>query len=147
MHQATTFQLIGAAAFGALIGWYLYYINRHRTSGVRITDLVTVIGAVGGGAILKLFPAGTDLFGAYGLGIFAGFFGYFVVLLIMVAISPNFSVDYFIDGRHSKPGPGQRAGQAAMADDAGHDQAGRHRADNDDEAPAADEAAKAQGIR
>ncbi|HEX9064906.1 MAG TPA: hypothetical protein VF843_07345 [Streptosporangiaceae bacterium] len=110
-HQATTLQLWGAGTFGALLGWYLYYINRHRSSGVRVQDLVTVIGAIGGAAILKVFPQGSDLFGAYGIGLAAGFFLYFVVLLIMVWRSPNFSVDYFIDGRFKQPSGGDVAGQ------------------------------------
>lgn len=92
-------QLIGAAGFGALIGWYVYYINRYRKTDVQLSDLVTVIGVIGGGAILALFPSETDLFGAYGIGLAIGFFGYFLVLLILVAISPNFAVEWFLDGR------------------------------------------------
>jgi hypothetical protein len=100
---ATTLQLAGAIGFGALIGWYLYYINRYRTSQVDLADLVTVIGAIGGGAILVLFPARSDLFGAYGIGLALGFFGYFIVLTIMVSLTRNFSVEFFLDGRRKKP--------------------------------------------
>lgn len=146
MHQATTFQLIGAAAFGALIGWYLYFINRHRKSGVRLTDLITVIGAVGGGAILKLFPAGTDLFAGYGIGLFAGFFIYFVVLLVMVIISDNFTVDYFIDGRHRKPRDDEQVASAAMADDA-DDADGTGEDGENGEAAEEDKAQPVQAIR
>jgi 3-methyladenine DNA glycosylase/8-oxoguanine DNA glycosylase len=28
--SASNFELAGAAAFGAVIGWYLYYVNRYR---------------------------------------------------------------------------------------------------------------------
>src|SRR5829696_1948002 len=48
--------LVGAAGFGALIGWYVYYINRYRKSDVQFSDLTTVIGILGGAAMLNLFP-------------------------------------------------------------------------------------------
>ncbi len=98
-------QLVGAGSFGMLIGWYVYYINRYRRAEVQFSDLVTVIGIIGGGAVLELFEAGTDLFGAYGLGLGIGFFGYFIVLLILVAASPNFEWDWFLDGRRAEPQP------------------------------------------
>ena len=96
-------QLYGAGAFGAVIGWYIYYINRHRREDVTATDLVTLIGIIGGTAVLALFPAHSDLFGAYGIGLAIGFFGYFVVMAILVAISANFGVDYLLDGRRKGP--------------------------------------------
>ena len=116
-------KIVGAAAFGALIGWYVYFINRHRPDQVQFGDLVTIIGVLGGGAILALFPAGSDLFGGYGIGLAIGFFGYFLVLLILVGLSPNFNVDFFLDGRRKKPvdpwvpagGPGADS-SAALAD-------------------------------
>ena len=102
METATFTQLLGAGGFGAIIGWYVYYINRYRKGGVQFSDLITVIGIIGGGAILKLFPASTDLFGAYGIGLFLGFFGYFLTLWAMVGTSINFNVDWFLDGRRRK---------------------------------------------
>jgi hypothetical protein len=100
---ATTVQLWGAAFFGALIGWYVYFLNRYRTGDVQISDIATLLGVVGGGAILTLFPAKSDLFGAYGIGLFGGFFLYFMTLVLMVAKSPNFTVDWFLDGRRMAP--------------------------------------------
>ncbi len=100
---ATTLQIVGAIGFGAIIGWYLYFINRYRTSQVDLADLVTVIGAIGGGAILVLFPARSDLFGAYGIGLALGFFGYFLALIVMVGLTKNFTVEFFLDGRRRKP--------------------------------------------
>src|SRR5689334_17685344 len=96
-------QLWGAGCFGALIGWYVYYINRYRKSDVQLGDLVTVIGVIGGSAVLALFPAGSDLFGAYGVGLAVGFFAYFLTLIVLVGVSPNFDVDWFLDGRRKLP--------------------------------------------
>jgi hypothetical protein len=96
---ASTLQLWGAFCFGALIGWYLYFINRYRTADVQLGDLATVLGIIGGGAVLSLFEAKTDLFGAYGIGLLTGFFAYLIVLSLMVAKSRNFGVDFFLDGR------------------------------------------------
>ena len=101
----TSLQLWGAGCFGAILGWYLYFINRYRTGAVDFGDLVTIIGIVGGGAILSLFPSGTDLFGAYGIGLAVGFFGYYIILVGMVTRSPNFDADYFLDGRRKAPQP------------------------------------------
>jgi hypothetical protein len=95
----STIQLLGAGCFGIVIGWFVYYLNRYRKSDVQLSDLVTLVGVLGGGTVLTLFPAKTDLFGAYGVGLAIGFFGYFVVLIILVAISKNFNVDWFLDGR------------------------------------------------
>jgi len=100
---ASTVQLIGAVGFGVLIGWYIYYINRHRKADVQLSDLVTLIGVLGGGTVLALFPARTDLFGAYGIGLCLGFFGYFFVLIFLVGVSKNFDIDWFLDGRRKRP--------------------------------------------
>src|SRR5215212_9418357 len=91
--------LLGAAAFGALIGWYVYYINRYRKSDVQFSDLTTVIGILGGAVVLSLFPSETSLFGAYGIGLFVGFFGYFASLLLLIRSSDNFNADFLLDGR------------------------------------------------
>ncbi len=99
---ATRLQIFGAIGFGTIIGWLVYYINRYRTGDVQFSDLATVIGIIGGGAILTLFPEGTDLFGGYGIGLFIGFFSYFLYLNVQVRISKNFTVDWFLDGRSKK---------------------------------------------
>ncbi len=96
------FQVVGAAAFGAIIGWFVYYINRYRTGEVSFADITTLVGAIGGAAILALFPSGSVLFAGYGIGLFVGFFGYFFVLSIQIYRSENFDTDWFIDGRRKK---------------------------------------------
>ena len=105
MSEASTLQLLGAAGFGLLLGWYVYYVNRHRREEVKLGDLVTLVGVIGGGAVLTLFPEQTDLFGAYGIGLFLGFFGYFAFLLILVKRS-SFTLEWFLDGRRPKLPPG-----------------------------------------
>src|SRR5947209_4797197 len=101
----------GAAGFGAIIGWYVYYVNRYRKGDVQFSDLTTLIGVIGGAGITRLFAGDAaggsalgagDLFGAYGLGLFIGFFGYYCALLIQVAVSENFSIDWFLDGRRKR---------------------------------------------
>ncbi len=94
--------LWGAVGFGLLIGWYVYYINRYRKADVQLTDLVTLIGIIGGASVTALFKTETSLFGAYGMGLAAGFFLYFLVLIFLVGISKNFNVDWFLDGRRKK---------------------------------------------
>lgn len=96
--------MLGAGGFGVLVGWYTYYINRYRKGDVQISDLVSVIGVIGGAGITALFGSGkSDLFGAYGIGLFAGFFSYFLSLLGMVHYSENFTIDWFLDGRRKRP--------------------------------------------
>jgi hypothetical protein len=114
---ASSTQLLGAGGFGAIIGWFIYYVNRYRKAEIQFSDITTVVGIIGGAAILSLFKAETDLFGAYGIGLFIGFFGYFVSLVVLVAMSRNFDADFFLDGRRRVldggyyiPGPGEPGG-------------------------------------
>ena len=99
---ATVIQLMGAAGFGAIIGWYTYYVNRYRASEVQLGDVVTLVGVLGSGTVLAIYPARTDLFGAYGIGLFCGFFGYLGLLVLLVMRSKNFDVDWFLDGRRKR---------------------------------------------
>lgn len=100
----------GALGFGTVIGWYLYFINRYRKAEVQIGDLTTVIGAIGGAAVLKLFGDNADtaknFFGPYGIGLAVGFFGYFLVLVFLVGHSKAFNADWFLDGRRPNPPEG-----------------------------------------
>jgi len=65
-----------------------------------------LVAAIGGAAILSLFPQGTELFGFYGIGLAIGFFAYFLTLVVLVGISKNFDADWFLDGRRKDPAPG-----------------------------------------
>ena len=101
--QASTLQLIGAGCFGLILGWYLYFINRYRSGPVDFGDITSMVTAIGGAGVLALFDSGTDLFGAYGIGLAVGFFLYYAILSTMVARSPNFDSDFFLDGRRKRP--------------------------------------------
>jgi hypothetical protein len=64
----------------------------------------------GGAAVLALYKADSDLFGAYGLGLGVGFFLYYLNLVGMVTRSDNFSADWFLDGRRKNPAEGEGYG-------------------------------------
>lgn len=70
--------MIGAWCFGAVIGWITYRTLRRREGSAQLSDIATVIGAVGGAAITALFKV-PELFGYYCIGLFVGFFVYFIV--------------------------------------------------------------------
>ncbi len=107
MVETSLIQLVGAGCFGAIIGWYVYFINRYRKADVQWSDLATLIGIIGGAAVTRLFGEGTDLFGAYGIGLAIGFFAYFLILIILVYVSKdNFKYDWFLDGRRKAPSAG-----------------------------------------
>jgi len=103
----------GAFAFGLIIGWYVYFINRYRKGDVQLGDLTTIIGTLGGGAIVSLYGKDPALFGCYGVGLATGFFLYFIVLLILVRRSRNFDSDWFLDGRRKNPASDSGYGQDA----------------------------------
>jgi hypothetical protein len=94
----------GAFAFGVVLGWFVYFTNRYRKGDVQFSDLSTLLGVIGGGAVTALFgDAKTSLFGFYGLGLAAGFFAYFIALIVMVNLSNGvFTVTWFLDGRRKK---------------------------------------------
>jgi hypothetical protein len=95
---------LGVFAFGVVLGWFVYYTNRYRKGEVQFSDLTALLGAIGGGAVTALFgEAKTALFGAYGLGLAAGFFAYFLTLIVLVRLSNGvFAVTWFLDGRRKK---------------------------------------------
>jgi len=95
--------MIGVFGFGAVLGWYLYFDNRYRKE-VSFADFKGVLSVIGGGAALKFLNVPQDrllpVFEWYGAGVAAGFFGYFLVLCVLIACSGGtFGVGYLIDGR------------------------------------------------
>lgn len=76
-----TVQNVGAVVFGVVVGWITYRtLVRGKTA--QISDLATVIGAVGGGAVTTVFKD-TFLFGLYCVGLGAGFFAYLAIFGII----------------------------------------------------------------
>jgi uncharacterized membrane protein YeaQ/YmgE (transglycosylase-associated protein family) len=73
---------IGAVCFGLVVGWVTYRTLARRTEGVSLSDIATVIGAVGGAAVTAIFND-KQLFGLYSLGLASGFFGYLIVYIVL----------------------------------------------------------------
>lgn len=116
--EATSFEKWGAFAFGVVIGWFLYFTNRYRPT-VQLSDVGKLIGAVGGGAVLALFPAGSDMFAAYGIGLAAGFLAYFLILVAFVLCSKGWRLAWFLDGRRPALGADQQPGDGTHPMQAG----------------------------
>ena len=74
--------ITGAICFGLVIGWVTYRTLRRREGAAALSDIATVIGAVGGAAVTTRFDD-DQVFGAYSIGLAVGFFAYFVVGLIV----------------------------------------------------------------
>ena len=70
-------EVFGAFCFGIVIGWVTYRTLRRQGETVALSNIATVIGAVGGAAVTALFVK--DLFGWYAIGLSVGFFGYLVL--------------------------------------------------------------------
>ena len=68
---------VGAWFFGLVIGWITYRTLRRSSETVAISDIATVIGAVGGAAVTGLFNKG-HLFAWYSIGLAIGFFAYLI---------------------------------------------------------------------
>jgi len=74
-------EFAGPICFGLVIGWITYRTLR-RKDGTSLSDIASVIGAVGGAAVTGLFGL-KDVFYGYCIGLAIGFFGYFIVALIV----------------------------------------------------------------
>lgn len=71
-------ETVGAAFFGTVVGWITYRTLRRKEGKVALSDIATIIGAVGGAAITTLFDS-SQMFGGYSIGLAVGFFAYFVI--------------------------------------------------------------------
>lgn len=68
----------GALCFGIVIGWVTYRTLRRSQETVALSNIATVIGAVGGAAVTTLFSS-KELFAWYSIGLTFGFFGYLIL--------------------------------------------------------------------
>lgn len=75
---------LGALSFGLVVGWITYRTLR-RTKPTGLSDIATVIGAVGGVAVISLFPKEDGAFSSYCIGLAIGFFGYLITAGIVDA--------------------------------------------------------------
>jgi len=73
--------LVGAALFGVVTGWVTYRTLR-RTKPNGLSDIATVLGAVGGATVTGLFPKESEAFGWYGIGLAVGFFLYLIIAAV-----------------------------------------------------------------
>jgi hypothetical protein len=73
---------IGAVLFGVVIGWITYRTLIRQSGPVNVSDIATVLGAVGGAAVLSIFNS-KYLFGLYALGLAIGFFAFFILFWIL----------------------------------------------------------------
>jgi EamA domain-containing membrane protein RarD len=68
----------GGLCFGLVVGWVTYRTLRRTGEAVALSNIATVIGAIGGGAVTGLF-IDTRLFSWYSIGLAIGFFLYLVL--------------------------------------------------------------------
>jgi len=78
----------GAFWFGVVIGFITYRTLKHKKDS-GLSDIATVIGAVGGGAVLALFPMEGGRFDIYAIGLATGFFFYLVLSLVIIAVTKD----------------------------------------------------------
>ncbi len=82
--RSSTVVSVGALCFGIVIGYITYRTLMRTTGQAAISDITTVVGAVGGGAVTGLFdPASGDAFGWYAIGLLAGIAAFFLLYLAL----------------------------------------------------------------
>lgn len=73
-----TIEAIGALCFGLVVGWVTYRTLRRTNETVSLSNIASVVGAVGGAAVTGLFKSQL-LFSWYCIGLFMGFFLYLIL--------------------------------------------------------------------
>lgn len=69
---------IGSLCFGLVVGWVTYRTLRRTGESVALSNIATVIGAVGGASVTGLFGK-EEIFATYSIGLAAGFFLYLIL--------------------------------------------------------------------
>jgi hypothetical protein len=67
------FFIIGAACFGAVVGWMANHVLERATQ-IDVKWLGSMVGVLGGGAITALFEPRSLLFAGYCIGLAGAFF-------------------------------------------------------------------------
>lgn len=93
MPSSETLSFWGALCFGIVIGWVCYRTLRRNQAASGLSDIATVIGAIGGAAITGIWKPGTSAFGGYCIGLLIGFFLYLIV-------------SYFVEGEAGRAAVG-----------------------------------------
>jgi hypothetical protein len=70
--------IVGAFLFGIVVGWITYRTLRRQGETVALSNIASVIAAIGGGAVTALFKE-QELFSWYCIGLSIGFFGYLIL--------------------------------------------------------------------
>jgi len=71
-------EAVGASCFGFVVGWITYRTLRRKTGVAALSDIATVIGALGGAGVTAHFGSEV-LFGWYSVGLAVGFVLYFII--------------------------------------------------------------------
>jgi hypothetical protein len=74
---------LGAFFFGITVGWIAYRILRRKATAYGFSDLIAILGIIGGAAVLALFRSDIS-FGWYSVGLILGFFAHFAVGVILL---------------------------------------------------------------
>ena len=74
-------ETVGVACFGLLVG-FITYRTLIRAASTAVSDLASVIAAVGGGAITAIAKPGSDLFGWYAIALLVGFIVYGILFAV-----------------------------------------------------------------
>ena len=89
----TPLTVIGALCFGVVVGYITYRTLARTTDKAAITDLATVLGAIGGGVVTTL-PNSADgaMFALYSIGLVVGMAVYVTIHLLVRGRSSTASV-------------------------------------------------------
>ena len=74
---------VGALVFGLVVGYITYRTLMRTADKTAVSDLASVIGAVGGGAVTKLYDSAGNSFAYYAFGLAIGMAAFFVLFLIL----------------------------------------------------------------
>ena len=82
--------------FGLVIGYVTYRTLKHKKDA-GISDIASVIAAVGGATVVALFPVAEGRFNDYAVGLALGFFLFLVVFQLIAWIVGAERAPQFLD--------------------------------------------------